>query len=226
MKTENDQNIRNRSKLTKTFVYGALAAWLLLALLMGAAGKFAAGAGGPPIALGLSFALPIIFFTLAYADRGAFWEFCQWLDLKFITGIQFWRIIGADFLLQYANGHMPARFAFPAGIGDVIVGAAAIPLALGLAKGGPATKKWFIAWNIFGLFDLFSAVALGILHSPSSLGVLAGDGPTTFLMSELPRSIIPTFLVPLFVLLHFLSLARKGEVAGHAGIPRLVEQPS
>ena len=49
--------------------------------------------------------------------------------------------------------------------------------------------------------------------SGSTLGVLTGTGPSTLLMSELPRSMIPTFLVPLFILLHLLALARREEVA-------------
>jgi hypothetical protein len=53
---------------------------------------------------------------------------------------------------------------------------------------------------------------VGILHSPSSIGILAGAGPTTQLMSQLPRCMVPTFLVPVFMLLHLLALARRHEL--------------
>ena len=45
-----------------------------------------------------------------------------------------------------------------------------------------------------------------------SLGILAGSGPTTLLMGEFPRSMIPTFFVPSFILLHLLALLRRKEV--------------
>jgi len=69
-----------------------------------------------------------------------------------------------------------------------------------------------VAWNLFGLFDLILALSLGLSFSASSLGFLAGTGATTLLMTELPRSMIPTFGVPMFILLHLLALARRKEL--------------
>ena len=226
MKSRIDQNNHSNSMLTKTFVYGALAVWFLFALVMGAQGRYQTGAQGPPLALGLTFALPILLFVLAYSDRGAFWEFCQTLDLRVITGVHVFRFIGVDFVLHYIKGSLPAGFALPAGIGDTIVALTAIPLAVGLAKGTTAASRRFVAWNIFGLLDLVLAMSLGILHSPSTFGILAGSGPTTLLMSELPLSLVPTFFVPVYILLHLLSLARRDEVLGHALVSNLATQPS
>jgi hypothetical protein len=121
-----------------------------------------------------------------------------------------------DFLLCAAAGTLPIGFALPAGLGDILTGLAAIPLAFALSNGTPGTRKKFVAWNIFGLLDLLVAVSMGILHSGSSLGLLAGSGPTTQLMTELPRSMVPTFLVPMFMLLHLLGWARRNEVVSGA----------
>lgn len=224
MKNQNNTINPNQLKFTKIFVYGMIVLWFLFALVMGAQGRFQASGQKPPLALGLAVVLPILLFVLAYSRHGAIWAFCQSLDLRVVVGLHFWRIIGLDFVLRYAEGRLPAGFALPAGINDIIIGLTAIPLALAIGRGGPSVRKWFVAWNIFGLLDLFSAIGLGILHSPSSFGILAGSGPTTLLMSELPRSLVPTFLVPIFILLHLLALARRKEVTAHSGVPSLTEQ--
>jgi hypothetical protein len=51
------------------------------------------------------------------------------------------------------------------------------------------------------MLDLVVAVGSGVLHSPTSAGVLAGP-VTTAIMGSPPVSLIPTFLVPLALNLH------------------------
>ncbi len=70
----------------------------------------------------------------------------------------------------------------------------------------------FIAWNVFGLIDLISAISLGILYSPGSFGVLRTD-LSTAAMTAFPVNLIPAFFVPLFILVHMLALRRSGELA-------------
>jgi hypothetical protein len=182
---------------------------------MSLGGRYQAGAASPPLLLGLTFLVPIIAFVIAYWSNSSLRQLANRLDLRFITAAHVWRIIGFDFLLKYAQGQLPAGFALPAGIGDVLIAATAIPMALAISRKS-ASRKRFVAWNALGLLDLFLAVGLGILHSESSVGILVGSGPNTFLMSEFPRSLIPTFFVPVFILLHLLALARRNEIA----IPR------
>ena len=66
----------------------------------------------------------------------------------------------------------------------------------------------FIVWNVLGSVDLVLAVTLGVLASRSPVGILAGD-VTTRLMGQFPLSLIPTFFVPLLLILHLISLSRK-----------------
>jgi hypothetical protein len=210
MKTEN-QNIS--TKIVKVVTITGIALWLVFALVMSIGGRYQAGAGNPPLALGLMFLVPIVVFVTAYWQSSSLRELASRLDLRLITAAHVWRMIGLDFLFKYAQGVLPGGFALPAGIGDVLTAAMAIPVALAISRGAPSARKWFVAWNVFGLLDLFAAVGMGILHSESSLGILVGQGPNTFIMSEFPRSMIPTFFVPLFILFHLLSLARRNEVA-------------
>jgi hypothetical protein len=209
MKTEN-QNFS--SKTVKFVVISGVVLWFAFALIMGIGARFQAGAANPPLPLGLTFLVPIIVFVVAYRSSSSLRQFANGLDLRFMTAAHVWRIIGFDFLFKYAQGQLPAGFALPAGIGDVLIAATAIPMALAISRKS-ASRKRFMAWNALGLLDLFLAVGLGILHSESSLGILARTGANTFILSEFPRSLIPTFFVPSFILLHLLALARRNEVA-------------
>jgi len=115
------------------------------------------------------------------------------------------RVVGVTFLLVMAQGHLPAVFALPAGLGDIAAGLAAPFVARRLAHGGGRTRGvWF---NLFGILDL--VVALGI-------GFLAGLGPwrplevtpSTEPLSLLPLALVPTVAVPLAIALHLVSLRR------------------
>jgi hypothetical protein len=115
------------------------------------------------------------------------------------------RVVGVTFLLVMAQGHLPAIFALPAGLGDIAAGLAAPFVARRLAHGGGRARAvWF---NLLGILDL--VVALGI-------GSLAGLGPwrplevtpSTEPLSLLPLALVPTVAVPLALALHLVSLRR------------------
>jgi hypothetical protein len=115
------------------------------------------------------------------------------------------RVVGVTFLLVMAQGHLPAVFALPAGLGDIAAGLAAPFVARRLAHGGGRARAvWF---NLLGILDL--VVALGI-------GFLAGLGPwrplevtpSTEPLSLLPLALVPTVAVPLALALHLVSLRR------------------
>lgn len=65
------------------------------------------------------------------------------VDLRWLTGVQLWRVVGTVFLPRCARHELPASFAIPAGIGDVLVGLTAPSVhrgACGIAptQGSPA----------------------------------------------------------------------------------------
>jgi hypothetical protein len=70
---------------------------------------------------------------------------------------------------------------------------------------------------VIGVADLLIAVTLGVGS--------AADSPFRFIyepvesggtMAALPWTLIPAFLVPLYLLIHIAIFARLGKVAGHA----------
>jgi hypothetical protein len=60
---------------------------------------------------------------------------------------------------------------------------------------------------VLGILDLVIAVTLGVLASRSPMGIFA-EGVTTRLISQFPLGLVPTFIVPLLLILHLISLSR------------------
>ena len=133
----------------------------------------------------------------------------QWL-----IGVQFYRALGSIFLILYGAGKMPGLFAWPAGIGDVLVGTLALVVAIAYARGPEKNGDLVWVWNILGLTDLSVAVATGMVTAPSPIQQFAFDLPNE-LLGEFPLVLIPIYLVPLSVLLHFASLTKLRRTAQH-----------
>jgi hypothetical protein len=127
------------------------------------------------------------------------------IPVSTLVGLQFYRIIGALFLLLLAAGVLPAQFAQPAGWGDIAVALAAPLVALALNRHLPGGRALAVVYSVLGLFDLVMAVGLGtgrllpLIH-PGAVPTVAGP------MGVFPLAIIPTFGVPIAVILHLYAL--------------------
>lgn len=126
---------------------------------------------------------------------------------SWIIGVQLYRALGLVFLILMARGELPGEFAWPAGVGDVIVGVTAPFVAMAFARGAPHREQLAYVWNVFGLLDLMVAVSAGFLTSPSPIQMLALSAPNV-LISAFPLALIPVFAVPVSVLLHIVSLIK------------------
>ncbi|NOT12955.1 MAG: hypothetical protein HOP23_14160 [Methylococcaceae bacterium] len=129
---------------------------------------------------------------------------------QWIVGVQVYRALGVIFLILYATDRLPGLFAWPAGLGDVLVGVLAPVVALAYARAPHVNADLVSLWNIFGLVDLVVAVSTGVLTSPSPVQLFAFDQPNE-LITVFPLVLIPVFLVPVSVLLHLISLTKLNE---------------
>lgn len=194
----------------RNFTILAVLLWFFGALIAGWLDLFSQP-GTPPTYLGAFIALPIALFSTLYISNSGFRAIANSIDLAFIVGAHLWRYVGIGFLIAFLMGKLPAQFAIPEGLGDIIAAVFALPLALALRRKKPV-RGYFIAWNIFGLVDLFSAITMGVLYSQGPFGILRTE-VSTALMTTFPVNLIPTFFVPLFIMLHVLALVRRKEVA-------------
>lgn len=192
-------------------ITGALSAWLLLVISLAASGAYVGPPGKPPLPIGIGFAAPLLLFFASLRLSKSFREFALSLDLRLIVGMQAWRWAGLGFLSLYAYKILPAVFAFPAGLGDMAIGATAPWIILALVRQpGFAASAAFIRWNVLGILDLIVAVSIGTLSATFATG--SPGEVSTAAMASLPLVLIPEFLVPFFLMLHTVALMQSRRV--------------
>jgi hypothetical protein len=184
-----------------------LALWAAAAVLLGAAGVYQQGPQAQVPAIGLGVALPLLLGIGALQAWPALRERLLAIPQTVLIGIQTLRLVGVVFLLALGAGALPAVFALPAGLGDVAVGLAAPLVALAWARGARTAPAWALLWNLAGIADLVLAVGIGFLSGSNPYRLIAAVPPTDA-VTVLPLVLVPTFGVPLFLLLHGLSLAK------------------
>ena len=180
---------------------GIVAAWFAFSLVASEFHLFRTTSAQPPIALGLGALVPVALFLFWFATSETFRSFAMSLNPRVLTLVQTWRVGGFTFLVLYAYHLLPGLFALPAGLGDMAIGVTAPLIALRPAD--PEHRGSFIRWQILGMIDLVTAVTLGATAS-----LLQPQGVPTSPMTVLPLSMIPTFGVPLFLILHIISIAQ------------------
>ncbi len=148
----------------------------------------------PPAIFGLQFFLSLVVWGLI-----AKWLVTPWLATKPPNEALFWltlphafRHIGMVFLVPgIAAQPLPASFAAPAAYGDLLSGVLALLALVALRTGwrGTIALVWF--FDIVGTVDLFNALR----HAD----VVPDLGAAWY---------IPTFVVPLLLVTHFMIFAR------------------
>jgi len=196
-----------RHPSVKRVVAVALALWLGLVCLLGSQGAFVAGADSPPLPIFLGVAVPLAVFFAAYLGWGAFRAFVLSADLRLVSALQAWRWGGIGFLSLYAHGVLPGLFAFPAGLGDMAIGVTAPWMVLRLIRRPAfAASRRYVMWNILGIVDFVVAVSMGTICSGFIHGLALNV--TTSAMAQLPLVLIPAYMVPFFIMLHFTALSQ------------------
>ena len=189
-----------------------LAAWATVTTMLAQRGVFQPPDlySAPPIGFALLLVLLALAVSLVASPslRGLL------TNQKNLILLNLWRLVGVVFLILMANGQMPALWALPAGIGDVIVGATAPWIARHVETS--QGRRRAIIFNLFGMADLVVAVGLGIMTSPGPLQAFHTT-PTSELATYFPLALVPTFLVPLAFALHVISL---WQLSGDAWVPR------
>lgn len=199
---------RSNFKGMKKFLWSLMGTWFLGVLVAGHIGVFDSRSPysmSLPIPLGLCAALPIVVFGIWYKASVTFREYILSFNPVVLTAVQSWRVGGIVFLILLVKGILPPSFAYPAGLGDIAIGVTAPFVAVALSRKRLSSGA-FVLWQAAGIADLVIAVGTGVLSSPTRLGILA-HGTTIRIMGLLPMSLIPTFAVPLLIILHIICIA-------------------
>ncbi|HXG66600.1 MAG TPA: hypothetical protein VNO70_15980 [Blastocatellia bacterium] len=179
-----------------------LGLWLGLAIGLGAAGAFRNVTA--PV-------LGITNWSLVIAALLAVWrirplrEWAMALNLRALVLYHAVRFVGVYFLILYEQGRLPYAFAVPGGWGDILVAAAALVVAFGFIPIRSLPRWWTVlSWNTVGLLDILMVVGTAIRLGLADMRQMAA-------LTELPLSLLPTFIVPLVIATHALIFVRLWE---------------
>lgn len=178
---------------------GVVGAWVGLATALGAAGALAYSPDQPVPVVGLLFVAPLLAATALWLASPGLRAALLAIPTELLIGLNALRVVGVLFLALAVVGRLSGPFPYSAGIGDILTGLFAIPLALRVARGEPAS---IAAWNAFGALDLFAAVGLGLTSGQGSPLQLLHVGVGSEAMQSLPFSLVPTVLVPFYLITH------------------------
>ena len=185
-----------------------LGAWTGLASGLGAAGLLEFASGRPVPLVGVLCAAPLLVVgALAIVYPGVRRTLLN-IPIHLLIGLNSLRIFGALFLMLAAVGRLSGPFPYSAGLGDIITGAFAIPLALAIARGGVLPRAAIARWDLFGTLDLVAAVSLGIASADGSPLQIIHMGVGSAAMQQLPFCLVPTVLVPFYLITHAVVAAQ------------------
>jgi len=147
----------------------------------------------------LSWVLPSL---ILYWNRN--WFLSEKLSQDWLIGYQVFRVIGGVFLIEMIMENIPGIFAYPAGLGDMLVGFVAIGVLLAYRKSEHIPKAGIFLVIGLGIPDLLSAFFFGFTSA---------EGPVQLFFPAVtnnirlfPTGMIPLFLVPCAIFFHTLSL--------------------
>lgn len=176
---------------------------LWLAVIWGAAinGVFKPGAAAIPL-LPFAIFVPVAVAVPILLSSRRIGNVLDAIPAGWMVALQVLRVLGSAFLIGWIYGTVPGIFALPAGIGDLLTGLIAVPVAIALGSGSRESRRAAIAWNIFGLLDF--AVALTIAQAIAFRLIETGFASATG--GAYPVVMVPAFGVPTWIMLHAVSL--------------------
>lgn len=194
---------------TAAVLSAAFIAWEAVAQYLGAANTYLATIESPSAVPTILFGLliPLAVAAMALWRSESIATLVAAIPLHWLVAAQVYRVGGGIFLVLWADGRLPWQFALPAGIGDVATGIVAVVVAARLAQNAIGAHRAAYAWSLFGIADLVVAIAMGAMTSPGQVHFLALEAPN-LLMTAYPLVMVPTFAVPLALMLHGLVLLR------------------
>lgn len=131
------------------------------------------------------------------------WFLSEPLSQRWLVGLQVWRLVGGIFLIEMARGNLPGVFAYPAGIGDIVVGLAAAFALIAYRSHSQLPRAALITVLSLGVADLVVAFFFGITSSPGPQQLFFPDVANDLRL--FPTGMVPMFFVPFAIFFHTLS---------------------
>lgn len=198
-------SIRIGKVKTGLFGVSTLIFYVAFVLFVASTGAFFNFAKTPPpimipVAIGLVTSLVLAFSPFTK-------PFLHSISQPWILALQSFRFPLELVLWMLATERMlPVELSFHGRNFDILMGLSAPFMALYAYK-RPHHRLPLVFWNAIGIILVLNVSITGMLSAPTKFQLLKTD-PANFVMGVFPYSIIPAFLVPLALFLHFLSLRK------------------
>jgi hypothetical protein len=183
--------------------------WTGLAAALAGANLFLGSNPLGPATIGTVITLPLIATAVAAAISPSVRATLLGMPMPFLIGLNVWRLAGGFFLLLAAEGRLGGPFPTSAGWGDIITGVLALPVAWLALRGQGKALVW--TWNAFGMLDLVVAITLGVISANGSPLQIIHAGEGSEAVQVLPWSLIPTVLVPMYLIVHGIIFAKLAQ---------------
>jgi hypothetical protein len=196
--------------------------WIGLVVALASIGELADAGRRPVPMIGILFAAPLVLAALGAIAWPTFRNALLALPMPLLIGLNAARVFGGFFVLLAVDGRLSGPFPYSAGWGDVITGVLALPVAWLALRASAGRDRIVGAWNAFGALDLVVAVFLGVTSTSGAALQLMEVGPGSAAMQHLPWALVPTVLVPAYLILHaviFAQLWARNRSFGAAGHP-------
>ncbi len=200
----------------KLLLAGVVGIWAGLASGFADANALAVTPGHPVPLIGVFFAVPLLAMLLAWRLVPGVRAAMLNIPTELLIGLNIARVLGVLFLFLAAAGRLSGPFPYFAGLGDIITGLGAIPLAVLVARNGAKYGRRIAAWNAFGALDLFVAVGLGVTSADGSPQQLIHAGVGSAAMQHMPYALIPAVLVPFYLITHGIIAMQLRARQSHA----------
>lgn len=180
--------------------------WIGLQIVLSVNGIYSKDASFVPPKIFLFGILPLLLFCISLFFTQSGRRYIDSLSLKRITFLHLVRI-PVEFVLLwlYLEKTIPQILTFEGWNFDILMGLTA-PLIIYFGFVQDKWSKIFImAWNVIGILMLGFVFVTAILAAPFPLQQIAFDQPNVALL-HFPFSLLPTFIVPVVLLGHFVTL--------------------
>jgi hypothetical protein len=190
---------RRHAWIMTAIAAGVLGGWIAVCVLLARGGFYRFWTVGTVPWLGLTICAAVAAMLVTSRLRPAERALLVAGRPRLLVAPQILRIAGGIFVIEWGYHRLPALFALPAGLGDIIVGLAALAIVTG------RTDRDLLAFHVAGMIDLVMAVTLGALLGMQVLATTPSFEP----VMQMPLALIPTTAVPLALTLHITALRAR-----------------
>ncbi|HNQ11641.1 MAG TPA: hypothetical protein PKH65_01530 [Bacteroidia bacterium] len=191
-------------RITLYFTGSAIAVWVFLVSIATVMGYFNKYDAMPPRMLLLMIVIVMIVLAILFSGRVSY--LLRYVPPEHLIYVQSFRIVVEIILVSLYYAYViPVQMTFEGMNYDILIGITA-PLIGYFCFVKKSLPQWVaIIWNILGILLIINVVTIAALSSPFPFKYFMNE-PANTLPVIWPYSLLPSVLVPIALMLHFLSI--------------------